>query len=187
VAPDDKNSRRKTPENEATPGRPLTARAVAEMCGVELKTVHNWVAEGRLEHFRTPGRHLRFHPEAVHAFLRGLGYAATPPQRRVMVGASAAQSKRLRRVLTGYDCTWIGDPWLLLVAAGKHSPDALIIDSKLFHQTDMAAVLRALRRHLPTATIIVLGETRAPSSRGALRATWDDIESIRRGVDGGRG
>lgn len=186
MAPDDKNSRRTTPETEATPGRPLTARAVAEMCGVELKTVHNWVAEGRLDHFRTPGRHLRFHPETVRAFLRGLGYAPTPPQRRVMVGASAAKSKRLGHVLTGYDSTSVGDPWSFLVAAGKHSPDALILDSKLFHQTNVAAVVRALRRHVPTATVIVIGETRDRAIRGVLRATWDDLESVRRGLERGR-
>lgn len=38
----------------------LTTPAVARMIGVDLKTVHNWVAKGKIKHFRTPGRHLRF-------------------------------------------------------------------------------------------------------------------------------
>lgn len=38
------------------------------------KTIHNWVDKGKLAAFRTPGRHLRFEPEKVHAFLKEYGY-----------------------------------------------------------------------------------------------------------------
>lgn len=50
------------PENSniGKTSKPLTTPAVARMIGVDLKTVHNWVAKGEIKHFRTPGRHLRF-------------------------------------------------------------------------------------------------------------------------------
>ena len=38
----------------------LTASDLATLCEVDLKTIHNWVDRGRIAHFRTPGRHLRF-------------------------------------------------------------------------------------------------------------------------------
>jgi excisionase family DNA binding protein len=186
VARDDKTKRRKTAENQAPPGRPLTARAVAELCGVELKTVHNWVAEGRLQHFRTPGRHLRFHPDAVQAFLRGLGYADPPSQRRVVIGASAGAAQRLRRVLLGCDCIWVNEPWSFLIAVGRHSGsgqppvDALVIDSKLFRESELGAALRAMRRQLPTTPFFVIGETSGPSNHGVVRVAWDDLEVLRR-------
>jgi excisionase family DNA binding protein len=49
--------------------RPVTAREFADLCGVELKTVHGWVSRGVVASFRTPGRHLRFLPSEVRAFL----------------------------------------------------------------------------------------------------------------------
>lgn len=58
------------------PGPPLyfTATDLAGFCGVDLKTIHNWVNKGKVPHFRTPGRHLRFKPADVKGFLEGFGY-----------------------------------------------------------------------------------------------------------------
>jgi len=59
-------------------GRPalyFTATDLAAFCGVDIKTIHNWANKGKLPHFRTPGRHLRFHPAAVLDFLTAQGFA----------------------------------------------------------------------------------------------------------------
>lgn len=53
----------------------LTASDLAALCEVDLKTIHNWVDRGRIAHFRTPGRHLRFRAADVADFLRAWGYA----------------------------------------------------------------------------------------------------------------
>lgn len=66
-----------------------TARDMARICGVDLKTIHNWVERGRIQHFRTPGRHLRFHPSDVAKFLRTWGF--TFPPELEDVGANAAK------------------------------------------------------------------------------------------------
>ncbi|WP_438029139.1 helix-turn-helix domain-containing protein [Sorangium sp. So ce233] len=55
-------------------GNLFTAADVAVFCAVDLKTIHNWVERGYIKHFRTPGRHLRFQPEDVAAFLKLHGY-----------------------------------------------------------------------------------------------------------------
>lgn len=52
-----------------TTARPMTAREFADLCGVDLKTVHTWVGRGLVASFRTPGRHLRFLPDEVREFL----------------------------------------------------------------------------------------------------------------------
>lgn len=52
----------------------FTASDLATMCEVDLKTIHNWVDRGRISHFRTPGRHLRFRAADVVDFLRTWGY-----------------------------------------------------------------------------------------------------------------
>ena len=53
----------------------LTASDLATLCEVDLKTIHNWVDRGRIAHFRTPGRHLRFRAADVADFLRAWGYS----------------------------------------------------------------------------------------------------------------
>jgi len=55
-------------------GKLFTASELAGFCDVDLKTIHNWCDRGRVEHFRTPGRHLRFKPRDVKAFLEAYKY-----------------------------------------------------------------------------------------------------------------
>ncbi|MBW2260375.1 MAG: helix-turn-helix domain-containing protein [Deltaproteobacteria bacterium] len=52
----------------------FTAPEVACFCKVDLKTIHNWVDRQQIEHFRTPGRHLRFRRADVIDFLRRFSY-----------------------------------------------------------------------------------------------------------------
>jgi hypothetical protein len=53
----------------------LNASDLAKLCDVDLKTIHNWCNRGKLDHFRTPGRHLRFFVTRTIAFLQKHGYA----------------------------------------------------------------------------------------------------------------
>jgi excisionase family DNA binding protein len=52
----------------------LTATDVSLLCQIDSKTVHNWCRAGRIKHFRTPGRHLRFRRADVVEFLQEWGY-----------------------------------------------------------------------------------------------------------------
>ena len=51
-----------------------TAQALADFCEVDLKTVHHWATRGKVPHFRTDGRHLRFRRNDVVRFLRAHNY-----------------------------------------------------------------------------------------------------------------
>jgi excisionase family DNA binding protein len=51
-----------------------TAQTVADFCEVDLKTVHHWADRGKVPHFRTDGRHLRFRRNDIVRFLRAHGY-----------------------------------------------------------------------------------------------------------------
>src|SRR5512147_2674903 len=67
-----KRSSNEVPDQEtkgASETKTLRVRDLAALCGVEQKTVHNWVARGMIPFFRTPGRHLRFLPEEVTGFV----------------------------------------------------------------------------------------------------------------------
>lgn len=51
-----------------------SAQTLADFCEVDLKTVHHWADRGKVPHFRTEGRHLRFRRNDVVRFLRSHGY-----------------------------------------------------------------------------------------------------------------
>src|SRR5688572_13258857 len=74
---------------------PVPARTVAEICGVDLKTVHQWAMSGLIAHFRTPGRHLRFRSDEVLRFLADSGYprAKAYAPHVLLVAPSSARSR----------------------------------------------------------------------------------------------
>lgn len=151
------------------PGRPLTARAVAELCGVELKTVHNWAGEGRLAHFRTPGRHLRFQPDVVEAFLRECGYEAAGYASRRVVCVAARPSARLRKALTSARCTWVPDVWTALLEIGRSPPDLWLIDANERVPEGVSAAAKVVKKRLPALEVAVLREHASASDPPGLR------------------
>lgn len=161
-----------------TDPRPLTARSVAQLCGVELKTVHNWVTEGKLQHFRTPGRHLRFHPHVVQGFLRDIGYESGEHRKTVLVCARGSRLARLRRILSGYECRAAADVWSALIVAGKQTPDAIVFDPTLFTLDQVRGAIRAVRRQLPAVSLVLVGDSTLPTLRGVAVVPWDDLSSL---------
>lgn len=58
-------------EGPAMPDQLLTPGEVAELFGVDPKTVSRWADAGKLEAMRTLGGHRRYRAREVHALLDG--------------------------------------------------------------------------------------------------------------------
>lgn len=161
--------------------RPLTARAIAELCGVELKTVHNWVADGKLPHFRTPGRHLRFHPEAVQTFLEAIGYGPTSKHGSVVVYTNAAGAKRLSAPLSEFECLWVKNLWSALISVGSKAKEGLILDVAQLPSAELKGLLTTLQTELPELRVVLLTEDpKVPRVRGVTVLTWDALSRLSR-------
>lgn len=116
----------------------LTAPQVAKHCSADLKTIHNWVNAGQIRSFRTPGRHLRFHPEDVVQFLEEFGYPVPlgllKYTRRVVmvIDPDVKTLKALRRDLEprhevkSFDC-----PVRALLAMEREQPDLIVSEVDL--------------------------------------------------------
>jgi excisionase family DNA binding protein len=146
-------------------GRLVTASELATLCEVDLKTIHNWVDRGRIAHFRTPGRHLRFRAADVADFLRVWGYAvpreiARASSRTVLVvgtGEAAAhvsravgEMLRVRHATHAYDA---------LVLAGCVPADVYVVDVReAARDIELHAMLAALRRASSNATFVALAD-----------------------------
>lgn len=114
-------------------GRWLSATQVARSCGVDLKTIHNWVDKDKLPVVRTAGRHLRFWPLDVAAFLRSyeLGVPEGLRQLRlrvVVIDADAGRLAAARRALgRRFEVTTADHVVAGLVAVAQGAPDVAVV------------------------------------------------------------
>jgi len=65
--------------------RYLTTGEVASRCQVSVGTVKNWIEAGKLEAFRTPGRHFRIRASELRRFQAAFGFGAEGESPRILV------------------------------------------------------------------------------------------------------
>src|SRR5262249_16421949 len=142
----------------------LTAADVARLCGVDLKTIHNWANAGKIAHARTEGRHLRFRRVEVVEFLRQYAYPVPESLRQarprvVVLDPHAASLAATKRALgRKFEVDARSGVVEALVAVGAQDAEALVIDAGA--ELDAIACATALRaspetRHL---RIVVTGD-----------------------------
>jgi excisionase family DNA binding protein len=144
----------------------LTASDVAELCEVDLKTIHNWVERGCIPHFRTPGRHLRFQAVDVARFLRDWGYAiprrfyAEIAQSIVVVGGREATGQVSRAAGQTASVHAVDDLYHALLHIGGEPTPAVVIDTTVAQASpDMVVpAVSSLMRAFTSLTIVLLGE-----------------------------
>jgi excisionase family DNA binding protein len=143
----------------------LTASDLAILCEVDLKTIHNWVDRGRIAHFRTPGRHLRFRAADIAEFLRAWGYSVPRELARVsvrtglIVGSKEMVSHVTRTLGDTMPLRDVKHPYDALVLAGADPPDVFLVDVKTIGvDVEVDRWLEALNRACPDARIVVLGD-----------------------------
>lgn len=167
----------------------LTASDLATMCEVDLKTIHNWVDRGRIPHFRTPGRHLRFRAPDVAEFLRTWGYSvprslARQSTRGALVLASAATFERVAQSAPdGLQLRHATDPYDALVYAGAEPADAFVIELDVIGAEISARWFEAVHRAAPDARCLAIGGAAAALPRFVERVDAEDASALQRALD----
>jgi excisionase family DNA binding protein len=164
----------------------LTASDLATLCEVDLKTIHNWVDRGRIAHFRTPGRHLRFRAADVAEFLRAWGYSVPRELARasartgLVVGSKDTVSHVTRTLGDTMPLRDVKHPYDALVFAGADPPDVFLVDSKsVGADVDVDRWLEALNRACPDARIVVLADDGAEVPSFATHMGRTDAQGLR--------
>lgn len=164
-----------------TQPRPVTARVVSDLCGVELKTVHNWVASGQIEHFRTPGRHLRFQPSEVLRFLQARGYALQDDDKDPALLVTTSTARHWHVALEAYRVQRVGNHWQALIVAGRVRPAVIVLDTKPTTPDETTAFARACFLELPQTRLVLVRPAPRKSEEllplrhrllGRLRVEW---------------
>ncbi len=164
----------------------LTASDLATLCEVDLKTIHNWVDRGRIAHFRTPGRHLRFRAADVADFLRAWGYAvprelARASSRTVLVIGSKDTASHVTRALgESLPVRHAAHPYDALVFAGADPADIYVVDVKdVARDIDADGLLDALHRASADASFVVLSDDASGVPPFATRVARTDAQALK--------
>lgn len=164
----------------------LTASDLATLCEVDLKTIHNWVDRGRIAHFRTPGRHLRFRAADVAEFLRAWGYtvprelAKAGTRAVLVVGSKDTLAQAGRALGESLPVRHAAHPYDALVFAGAEPVDVYIIEQReVAKDIDHDAMLEALHRASPQATFVVLSDEPIGLPTFAARVGRADAQALR--------
>jgi excisionase family DNA binding protein len=164
----------------------LTASDLAALCEVDLKTIHNWVDRGRIPHFRTPGRHLRFRAADVAEFLRAWGYsvprelAKASARSILVVGTKDTFTQAGRALGDGAVLKHATHPYDALILAGADPTDAFIVDARaIASDIDVTPMLEALHRASADATIVVLSDEPIALPTFVTRVGRSDAQALR--------
>jgi excisionase family DNA binding protein len=143
----------------------LTASDLAALCEVDLKTIHNWVDRGRIAHFRTPGRHLRFKAADVAEFLRAWGYsvprelARATSKSMMAIGSKDTMAYVARALGEGLPIRHASHPYDALIFAGSDPADVYVVDVRAVSgEVDVSSLFEALHRACPQGTFIALSD-----------------------------
>ncbi len=177
----------------------LTASDLAALCEVDLKTIHNWVDRGRIPHFRTPGRHLRFRAADVAEFLRAWGYSvprelARASARTILVVGTNDTLALVQRALsegvvptagppasTGQPVRLASHPYDALIYAGSDPGDVYVVDLKIIaSEIEPGAMFEALRRASPQATLVALSDEPASLPTFVTRLARADTVGLKK-------
>lgn len=156
----------------------LTTSGVAQLLGVAVGSVSNWVDQGQLKAGRTPGGHRRIESDDLVAFLRKQGLRVppqlAPSQAKVLVvdddkplaqwlAQEIGQRYPEREVLVAHDGFSAGE------LVGAHRPQAVILDLRM-PGIDGYEVCRRIKSNEQTKDTVVIAMT--------AYAAPDAVESI---------
>lgn len=175
-----------------------TTKEAADLLGVSVGTVQQWVESGLLQAWKTAGGHRRVTRESVDNLLHKPG-AQTKPVLNTPVQQLGAQEPRRMRVMVLEDdpdlltlykiklSTWPMDPEVqgvpsavnALISIGRSAPDLLIADMRMSGGLDGFDMLRQMHKtpEMANTTIVVVTgmDDDAIEARGGIPA---DIEVL---------
>ena len=128
----------------------FTTFEAAKICNANITSIKNWIEQGEIDAFRTPGGHYRIEREQLDGFLRRHQmpnpFAAAEARRVLVLHRDDRLLDGLRaRFGPSYEYAWTSDISDGLIALGGWCPRLLVLDGGL-DGLDVTGVCRAIRR-----------------------------------------
>jgi len=160
--------------------RPLTTGQAAQYCNVSQATIINWIKQGKLKAYATPGGHHRILLPHFLSFLETYGMPVdstlrTSSRPRVLVVSGSPSAARLVQTLQEdgrFDVAWADNDYEASAQVVRFGPDAVVLDTTSV-ALDCLALCRWLRVSLEREQIAVLA-VGIPQDEEATRAAGAD-------------
>ncbi len=160
-------------------GKPLTTGQIARLCFVSGVTVFNWIREGKLKAYTTPGGHYRILPQDFQRFVTenhmplGLELRPEGPPRVLLVDDERVVIGALRRILysdeVSYEVESASSGFDAGAKVASFKPDLLILDL-MMPGLNGFEVCKQLKENPETSHIKVLVVTGYPEDENVRRA-----------------
>lgn len=138
----------------------FTTFEAAEICNANITSIKNWIDQGELSAFKTPGGHYRIEREELDAFLDRHGmpnpFAERREKRLLVVHPEPAIAEEISGELDedhDWDATDDGVDALLKI--GQWKPDAAVVDSRV-EKLDVPGLCRRIDEHADLAVVDVI-------------------------------
>ncbi len=149
--------------------RPLKTSDIAEYCGVSHFTVINWIKEGKLKAYTTPGGHYRVQKEEFRRFLEEYGipveeeFFIEHPKRVLIVDDEPEVVEFIIKALEeeGWEFASSDDGFETGFLISTFQPDLIILDL-LMSKFDNFETCRRVKENPATKQIKVLAVTDRP-------------------------
>jgi excisionase family DNA binding protein len=153
--------------------QPYTTGQAAKYCHVSQATIINWIKDGKLEAYTTPGGHYRIPQSDLVSFLEtyrmpiDAALRVSPRPQLLLVGGGPG-IRRLAQVLNekgGFDISLASNDYAASAHVARAEPDAVLID--MCTSADPLGLCRWVRAFSQDVTLLLLGD---PEREAAARA-----------------
>ena len=118
--------------------RPITTGQAARYCHVSQATILNWIKEGKLKAYATPGGHYRILPPDFLSFLESYRMPVdstlrTSARPRVLIVSAGSPATRLAQTLRkdeSYNVALASDGYAAAAQVARLEPDAVVLDMR---------------------------------------------------------
>ncbi len=139
-----------------------TTFEAASICNANITSIKNWIDQGELQAFRTPGGHYRIEKKVLDDFLNRHGmpnpFAERERRRILLVHPEQSLLEQLRSEFgTKHEYDATDDAVDALLKIGQWRPDAAIVDSRV-PELDVVGLCERVREHVdlrPVHLVIV--------------------------------
>jgi excisionase family DNA binding protein len=156
--------------------QPLTTGEVAKYCHVSQATIINWIRDGKLEAYTTPGGHYRVPQSDLVSFLNtykmpidaGLRQSRRP---RLVLVSDGPGIKRLAQALhegNGFDISLARDNYSASAQVARSEPDAVVIDMNT--SADSLGLCRWVSGFSKDVVVLLVGDPEHEASARAAGA-----------------
>jgi excisionase family DNA binding protein len=155
---------------------PLTTGQAAEYCHVSQATIINWIRDGKLEAYTTPGGHYRITRSNLVSFLQRHGMPIDAGlresrHRRLVLVSDRPEIKRLAQALierNGFDISLAGNNYAASAQVAQFEPDAVVIDMST--SPDPLGFCRWVREFSERVALLMVGDPETEASARAAGA-----------------